>query len=189
MNPWETYEARVDCVGRTKREITKRREQRFLDLKMPTSLSYHSLIIDGEPRELAVINSDNLNIKTLHTLPGEDLHHGGYVEWMDNHWLIIEKDANNELYTSAKMQQCNYLLKWIEEDGNIIERWCIVEDGTKLTRNDVLRDGLAYWKRYVKTPSLFAGTPLEPYHRNRKMKYAYMERFKKIRIGQSAAKP
>lgn len=130
MNPWETYEARVDAVGRTKRDITFRREQRFLNMKMPTSLSYHALTIDGEPRELAVINSDNLNMKMLHSLPGEDLPHGGLVEWMDNHWLIIEKDVNNELYTTAKMQQCNYLLKWIE-DGNIIERWCIVEDGTK----------------------------------------------------------
>lgn len=83
---------------------------------------------------MAIINSDNLDIKTLCSLPGEDIRHGSLVEWMDQHWLVIEKDANNEVYTRAKMQQCNYLLRWINSDGEIIERWSIVNDGTKLKR-------------------------------------------------------
>ncbi len=99
--------------------------------KIPGSLSYHNAVIDGEQRELAIIDSDNLDTKTLCSMPGEDLPHGGLVEWMDNRWLIIERDANNEVYTKAKMRQCNYLLRWIADDGSIVERWCIVEDGTK----------------------------------------------------------
>ena len=80
---------------------------------------------------MAVINSDNLNLKALCTMPGEDLPHGGLVEWMGNHWLITEKDANNELYTKGTMKQCNYLLRWIAEDDTVVERWCVIEDGTK----------------------------------------------------------
>lgn len=64
-------------------------------------------------------------------MPDEDLPHGGLVEWMNNRWLIIEKDANNEVYTRCKMRQCNYLLRWVNPSGMIVERWCIIEDGTK----------------------------------------------------------
>lgn len=131
MNPWSTYQARMAANGTNKRDAVKRRECAFLSAKLPSSLSYHKLTIDGQPRELAVINSDNLNMKTLCTMPGEDLPHGGLVYWMDNYWLITEKDANNELYAKGTMQQCNYLLRWVAADGTIVERWCIITDGTK----------------------------------------------------------
>lgn len=131
MNPWSTYQARMTASGANKRDAVKRRECAYLNAKLPSSLSYHKLTVDGEPRELAVINSDNLNMKMLCTMPGEDLPHGGLVHWMDNYWLIIARDANTELYTKATMQQCNYLLRWVAADGTIVERWCIITDGTK----------------------------------------------------------
>ena len=135
MTPWSVYESRRSVHGDTLRRTRFIREYGLLTDKAVNSLSFHSAIIDGEERQLSIINSDNLNEKTLLTMPGEDLDCGAIVEWMDNHWLITEKDANNELYTRAKMEQCNYLLKWIDpEEKKIIERWCIVEDGTKLKR-------------------------------------------------------
>jgi len=128
---WDTYRSRLNARGGDRRGVVLQREYRYLNSKLPASLSYHQLTINGEPRSMAVINSDNLDRKTLCTLPGEDLPHGGLVEWMNNRWLIIERDANNEVYTRGVMRQCNYLLRWIADDGNIIERWCIAEDGTK----------------------------------------------------------
>ena len=106
MNPWNTYRSRINAHGITKRDSVLQRERAFLSAKLPASLSYHQLTVNGTVRNMAVINSDNLNLKTLCTMPGEDLPHGGLVEWMGNHWLITEKDANNEL-------------------------WCVIEDGTK----------------------------------------------------------
>ncbi len=131
MSAWDLYKARLSVLGETKRGTALQREKRYLAKKMPANLSYHKAIIDGEERNLAIINSDNLTQKTLCSLPGEKLPHGGIVEWMNNHWLITELDANNEVYSKGIMEQCNYLLKWIIDDGTIIERWCIVEDGTK----------------------------------------------------------
>lgn len=131
MNPWDIYLSRIGSRGTTRRDTALQRERSFLSTKLPASLSYHQLTIDGVSRNMAVINSDNLNIKTLCTMPGEDLPHGGLVEWMDNHWLITERDANNELYTKGIMRQCNYLLRWVADDDTIVERWCIIEDGTK----------------------------------------------------------
>ena len=131
MGVWDSYRSRIEARGGDKRGAALQREHRFLMSKIPNSLSYHRVTIDGMQRELAVIDSDNLDIKTLCSIPGEDIPHGGVVEWMDSHWLITERDANNELYTKAKMRQCNYLLRWIADDDSIIERWCIIEDGTK----------------------------------------------------------
>lgn len=130
MGVWDVYEARMEAQGRDRRGAALKREARFLNSKVPGSLSYHKVLIDGVPRELAVIDSDNLDTKTLCSLPGEDFPHGGLVEWMGNRWLITAKDFNNELYTKGTMRQCNYPLRWIADD-RIIERWCIVEDGTK----------------------------------------------------------
>lgn len=132
MNGWDAYEARMRARGRTRRDTALQREQRFVTDKLRHSLSYHHAMVDDEEREVGIINSDNLDIKMIYSLPGEDIRHGAYVEWMDQHWLVIEKDYNTEVYTKAKMQQCNYLLKWIDEDHVIHEQWCVVEDGTKL---------------------------------------------------------
>lgn|GEM_PF-2113989 len=147
MNVWDTYSSRMRTRGGSGRESVLRREQRFLEAQLPRHLSYHHAVIDGEERELAIINSDNLDIKTLCSMPGETLPHGGLVHWMDSYWIITELDANNEVYTKAKMQQCNYYLRWIAKDGTIQERWCIIEDGTKYmigeyTNNDfIMRRG------------------------------------------------
>lgn len=131
MNPWEKYRSRISVRGITARDCAAQRERRFIQNKEQSSLSFHNMTVNGEPRSLTVLNSDNLNIKTLCTSPGEDLPHGGLVNWRDNFWLITDKDANNEIYTKAIMKQCNYLLRWVADDNTVVERWCIVEDGTK----------------------------------------------------------
>ena len=145
MSVWSSYEQRLRESGSTTREAEFNKESQYLRRQLPKSLSYHKLLIDGAERSLAVINSENYNIKTLCTMPGEDIDCGALVEWRDNRWLVTEKDANNELYTRCKMKQCNHLLRWLWEDGSLVEQWCIVEDGTKYltgetengSRNDV----------------------------------------------------
>lgn len=131
MGVWDTYESRVSARGGTKRGAALRRETRMVGTKVKDNLSYQTVTIDDVAQEVAVINSDNLNEKTIIALPGEDIGHGSLVYWMDNYWLITERDANTTVYTRAKMIQCNYLLKWVSDDNTIHEQWCIIEDGTK----------------------------------------------------------
>ena len=131
MGAWDLYQAQVEARGNTKRGAQLQREQHYLLTKLPDHLSYHHVKIDDVEQDVAIINTDNLDTKFIYSLPGEDVRHGGLVEWMDNHWLITERDYNTEVYTRAKMLQCNYLLKWVDDDNVIHEQWCIVEDGTK----------------------------------------------------------
>lgn len=133
MGLWDVYESRANAHGRTRRQAELRKEQHRLFRQDKDTLSYHEAVVDGETRNVVIVNSDNLNEKTMFSLPGEDFDCGTLVEWMENHWLITEKDANNEVYTKVKLLQCDYLLKWVDDDDVIHEQWCVVEDGTKLS--------------------------------------------------------
>lgn len=131
MDIWENYQTRVEARGDTKRQAVYNREVRMLQKRTKDSLSYQTVEVDDEEQNVTVINSDNLNEKTIISLPGEDLRNGALIHWMDNYWLITERDANTTLYTKCKMIQCNHLLKWVSDDHTIHEQWCIIEDGTK----------------------------------------------------------
>ena len=154
MSVWDTYAARTQVMGKTMRDISFNKEVSRLNRLLPNSLSYHLAIVDGVERNVAIINSDNLNEKTMISMPLEDFDCGGLVEWMDNHWLITEKDANNELYTKVKLLQCNHILRWVDENDIIREQWCVVEDGTKLR---IL--GFRVVKAACKITYRIAGTP------------------------------
>lgn len=148
MSVWDTYSDRVNARGLTKRATVLNREVRTLLHKVPDSLSYqiatiydnaHGYNITSEEvapfakeQNVAIINSDNLNEKTIIALHGEDIEHGSLVFWMDNYWLVTERDANTTVYTKGKMIQCNHLLRWVNDKDKVCEQWCVIEDGTKL---------------------------------------------------------
>lgn len=147
MSVWDNYTARTEIRGTTKYSSNHKRESRFINNRLPDNLSYHTVTVFGREhgfnitapniaklsfeQNVAIINSDNLNEKYIYSMPGEDIGHGDLIEWMGNHWLVTERDANTTVYTRAKLLQCNHLLKWVSEDGVLCEQWCVIEDGTK----------------------------------------------------------
>lgn len=150
MGVWDLYSDRMRANGTTKREAFLKREIRNIDRRLPDNLSYTTAIIYApehgwniadenvaafaEERDVAIINSDNLNEKMIMAMPGEEIENGSLVGWMGQYWLITEQDANDTIYRRSKMVQCNHLLRWVSKDHEICEQWCIVEDGTKLKR-------------------------------------------------------
>lgn len=147
MGAWSTYQNRINAHGGSKRNAAYNREVRYINSKLPDNLSYQTVEIC--PREygfnissdvaiqhrisqdVAIIDSDNLNEKTICSMPAEDIPLGSLIFWMDNYWLVTERDANTTLYTKGKLLQCNHLLRWITAEHEIMEQWCVVEDGTK----------------------------------------------------------
>lgn len=135
MGMWETYEKRLGVsgapTGDPKREIAMERFQgRFLR-KITASLSYQKAIIDGRERQVAIRHQSEYNIKKVYAMPGETLRHGTMVEWANTNWIITQVDPNVEALSQAIMERCNYLLKWIDDDGVVVKKHCIVSDGTK----------------------------------------------------------
>ena len=147
MDAWSIYQSRMDVHGNSKRTAAKNVTLSRINTRVPENLSYttaeiypmeYGFNIDSYEAQdnkiiqnVSIINSDNLNEKTIISMPGEDIELGSLVHWMDNYWLVTERDANTTVYTKAKLIQCNHILKWLSDDGVIMEQWCVVEDGTK----------------------------------------------------------
>lgn len=136
-NPWDIYGARVTALGATEREQSINREQMLIQRKLPSSLSYKHVKIDGVNSDVSIIKTKENNKKKIHAMPGEKLRCGSLVEWADNVWIVFEVDADDELYPSGTLLQCNFKVKWVNQDAQIVERYCVIEDGTKyLTGED-----------------------------------------------------
>lgn len=132
MGVWDSYKSRMELYGETKREITLNNTQSHLSRKIRDTLSCHDVLINGVRQTITILNQKTKpDVKRICALPGEKLAHGGIVDFANGKWLITEVDSNDEVYAVGEMQRCNYLLKWINQCGKIIEKWCIVEDGTK----------------------------------------------------------
>lgn len=129
MDPWDNYFSRGAQVT-SKRESMLEREKRMLSAILPDTLNYHTVTLDGQERNVSILDTQNINVKTVTSMPGEDIRHGSLLEWGNSKWLITEKDANTELYARGTMQRCNHLLKWVNAGDEIISRWSIVEDAT-----------------------------------------------------------
>lgn len=131
MGVWDVYDARITAKGGTKRESAILREKRRIRDHIVDNPSYQECIVDGIERVCSIINSDNFNEKTIISMPDEDLRHGALVEWMDNKWIIIDRDPNMTMYTKCTMKQCNYFLQWVDLNGKVCGQWAIISDGTK----------------------------------------------------------
>ncbi len=131
MNAWDRYSERMALVGTSKRESIKRNTMESIRRRILSSPACKKVLIDGVPQMVGIAHTEDMNVKRICSIPGEHLKHGGLVHFAENHWLITEMDADNEMYDRGKMTQCNYVVKWIGKDGKLKEKWCIVEDGTK----------------------------------------------------------
>ena len=56
---------------------------------------------------------------------------GMYVFFENRYWLINGYPGNNGIYEKATMVLCQYLLRWQNSEGKIIERWCNAVSASK----------------------------------------------------------
>ena len=147
MSVWSTYEARFDQGNQDmdpKWNSAKSRIQSRMQRKLVSSLSYKQVKCAGQDMQMAIIDvSNDFSTKKIFSMPGEILPHGSIIEWEDSFWLITELNAHKELCSEGKMRRCNYYLKWINDRGSIIGRWCVVEDGTKYLIGEREEDTMA----------------------------------------------
>lgn len=143
----DRYTARINLHGHTQRERTLQYVKRNLSQNLPASLSCKDVKINGVNTQLIINSGTQTYYKEFETIPGQtvQIHRGDYVEWAGTHWLVTSCDSDNELYKDGSLTQCNWLLKWQNEAGEIIERWAVIlsaskyNDGT--TGNNVIQLG------------------------------------------------
>ena len=137
MGHWETYNNRISINGSTTRE---RRVNEFKDKivrKVLDSPSYKNILLNGVETQLVINEGTQPYYKEFESMPGQEINIGDYIEWANSWWLVTTCDYDDELYRNGKLHQCNYLLKWQNELGEIIERHAVILSASKYN------DGLA----------------------------------------------
>lgn len=56
---------------------------------------------------------------------------GMYIFFEGSYWLITGRPGTNGVYEKAALQLCQYKLRWQNEKGKIIERWCSATSASK----------------------------------------------------------
>nr|DAN85554.1 MAG TPA: head closure knob [Caudoviricetes sp.] len=127
----EAYFDRIRWQGCTKRDAVKRRTQRSLPRKAGESMSSPlDVSINGIHAQVLITNKPDSQQKKLIVLDG-DLKAGSIVAWGESHWLVVDTDQNDEVYPSGDIERCNYVLKFKNAAGEVVQKHCIIADVTK----------------------------------------------------------
>jgi|GEM_PF-1558131 len=100
------------------------------------------IVINGVVEKCLVQTSSNplreLNdYRKIHCPIDADVKRGYYVEYEDSVWIIDTNVVNVDgAYLSTRMSRCQYLLRWQDDNFNIIERWTYATDQTKYSNGE-----------------------------------------------------
>lgn len=131
------YLARVLLKGATERDRRIARLQDDMILKITSNPSYkpNAVITDsyGDERHIGlVINRGTQEYyKEFEALPNTPIYAGDYVHWGRGIWIVQSCSTDDEVYKRGQLWQCNWLMKWQNEEGKIIERWCFASSASK----------------------------------------------------------
>lgn len=96
-------------------------------------------------------------LQSLHRhliVPIGTCHTGMYVKHRDRIWLIVGMVDNNGIYEKAVMTYCNYLLSWIDDSGNIAQRWANVISASQYNNGETSTTNY-----FVRTDQLLISIP------------------------------
>ena len=127
----DRYTARMNLHGTNQRERAKNRLITHLNDRTQHSLSYKNILLNGVETQLIINSGTQPYYKEFQSLPSQEINIGDYVEWANSHWIVVTCDSDDEIYRDGKLNQCNYLLKWQNELGEIIERWAVIQSASK----------------------------------------------------------
>lgn len=61
---------------------------------------------------------------------------GQYIYFNNNYWLIIGYPGSNKVYSKVVVSLCQYLLRWQNNEGQIIERWMAHSSASKYSMGE-----------------------------------------------------
>lgn len=122
------YRKKLRADGATQRDRIINKAIHDSSHLAPISPSFKDVTIDDIPRKLNIISSTVMTQKIIHTLPGEDFSIGSIVYWSGSHWLITERDAEDEITVRGRIQICQKQIVWQDDETHeICSRWATVE--------------------------------------------------------------
>jgi hypothetical protein len=126
----DRYEVRMNLHGTTQRERLLNRTKINLQNKLPNSLSYKDVVLNGEKTQLIINTSTKPYFKEFESLPNQKVLAGDYVEWANSTWLVLNADCDDEIYTDGNLYQCQHCIYWQKPDGAIVSRFVYTENAS-----------------------------------------------------------
>lgn len=128
-NSFDLYKKIVTKNGRTNtdREVAIDRFKKYVKKDSLKNPAYKSIKVGDKEMNIMVNDHDNGDEKTFECLPDESIPKGSIIDWGNNgKWLVTKTSNDDELYQRNTMNRCNYVLRWQNENLDIIERDCVV---------------------------------------------------------------
>jgi len=104
------------------------------DIATTVLLCNYDLSETKEIRGIIQGNTADTQLKSMERtilVPIGTLKAGNYVFYENEYWLVNGRPGNNKIYEKATLIECQYLLKWQNSNGNVIERWINLTSASK----------------------------------------------------------
>lgn len=102
----------------------------------------------SECTEIKAIIEKNVQDTKLQSLSREILvaigtcEAGYYIKYKNRYWLIVGLVDDNKMYEKAILSLCNWKMEWLNDDGEVVERWANVQSASQY--NNGQRETIPY---------------------------------------------
>lgn len=124
----DSYRRRLSAFGKTVREQNINFEQLQIKNLAPNSPAFKSTTINDIEQNLMVVRSGEIESKYIYSMPNETFDVGSVVYWNQSHWLITQKDNDDDIITRGVMELCNREISWQDlDDKEIYKLWATIK--------------------------------------------------------------
>lgn len=125
---WERYNSILTSFGDTSLDRVVSDAKRRMIKAGQQNGSLNKVKISDNEQYVLLTTTNTINKKTICSMPDETFNLGDYVLWNDSYWLITQIEIDDKVYTRGVVERCNEILRWQNEEGTIIERWCVSDN-------------------------------------------------------------
>jgi len=98
------------------------------------SPSYSKIVINNENKDSHIVyqkaSSRDTEKKKIMLKPNQTMSVGNYIPYSSKTWILTELDSNISVQHIGIMELCNYNLKFLNDTGDLITRWCVRKEGS-----------------------------------------------------------
>lgn len=121
---WNTYFNYLCADGKNEKDRMIKNAKYDLINNIKSTLSCKNICIDGIEYNALIMsmntNSGTTNEKKIVMMPDVCIHLGEYVCWNNEKWMITDINDDREISYSGKIEKCNNILKFQNQNGDII---------------------------------------------------------------------
>lgn len=145
---FENFRERMSTLGGSIRETQKRQSINIMEAGFEHSQSYRKVSIDGKNYDARIISDSKTTVRggngnfVIQFRNDFSPTPGTYVDIPDKNnnsekWIILY-ESDSIMFPKHIIKKCNYLLKWKNSKGKLIERWAVFDDNTRI------REGVSF---------------------------------------------